>query len=79
MLNRLALVIHWISFLAGAGLLIIYIGLVVGGTEIRPDLSARAGVILMGFGGLVLANLAGFTIRFVLTGEKIFLPWGKRK
>jgi len=75
MLNRLALVIHWICFLIGIGYLAIIGLLVFGGVEISSNLLDRIAVILLGLGGLFLANLIGFIIRFVLTDERAFTPW----
>ena len=81
MINRLALVIHWIGFFFGCLLLC---SLVVFTVIIMSDISDSEyqetwyWFVLGGvFSPLlfVFAMIPACTIRFILTGEKVFFPW----
>ena len=74
MLERLALVIHWIGFAIGT------VGLL---SVVMPffNSSDDRAIVLIGLSALafLVPLTCGWLIRFILTGNKPFLPWKSSK
>jgi hypothetical protein len=71
MLKRLALVIHWVGFLSGAALVIGFL-LAVITLGWSQGIFVAIGFLLALF---LVPFLAGWVVRFILTGNKSFFPW----
>ena len=71
-LDRFALVIHWISFSFG---LVLGVSLICAGLIYDIPLEQRFFTIIFGGFGLFSCSGLGWLARFVLVGKIHFLPW----
>ncbi len=75
MINRLALVLHWLGFLLGA--------VVFGALSLDFIVSALPGgsrtINNLGLVVPIVPLILGWVLRFILTGSKVVFPWSKQK
>ena len=68
MLDRLALVIHWIGFAIGALVGVFMLLVFLNGTNVAVPIFVAA----LSF---IVPHTCGWLVKFILTGNKSFFPW----
>jgi hypothetical protein len=70
MLNRFALVIHWLGLFLGGWAFALGVSIAYEGNDDWAPLG-------WGFMGFCILLAVGWVIRFILTGSKLIFPWNK--